>query len=84
VKERGSCDVGDWRPDLLPGVNDIHSKGIDGIAADVVAVDSRDEDLALVVVDEQASNHFRPFSPTLHVFENEPVPNRNPKVVGFA
>ena len=57
VEEGGPGDVGDRRPNLLPGVDDVDSKGVDGVAADVVAVDPRDQDLALVVVDEQSPDH---------------------------
>lgn len=57
VEKRGPRDVSHGAPHLLPGMDHVHSEGIDSIAANVVAVDPRDEDLALVVVDEEAANH---------------------------
>ena len=57
MEEGGPGDVGDRRPNLLPGVDDVDSKGVDGVAADVVAIDPRDQDLALVIVDEQSPDH---------------------------
>lgn len=58
VEEAGPRNVGHWRADLLAGVDDVDPKGVHGIPTDVVAVNSRDQHLALVVVDEQAANHL--------------------------
>ena len=42
---------------LAPGVNNIDSESIDSISADIISVDTRDENLALVVVAEQPTDH---------------------------
>jgi len=52
VEERRARNVGDRRPDLLAGVYDVHAERVHGVAADVVAIHSRYEHLALVVVHE--------------------------------
>ena len=57
VEEGGARDVGDGGTDLLPRVDHVDAEGVDGVAADVVAVHARDEHLALVVVDEEAADH---------------------------
>ena len=38
-------------------MDDVDSEGIDSIAANIVSEDAGDEDLALVVVAEQAADH---------------------------
>ena len=38
-------------------MDDVDSEGIDSIAANIVSKDAGDEDLALVVVTEQAADH---------------------------
>ena len=48
---------GAMETDLLAGVDDVDAEGVDGVAADVVAVHARDEHLALVVVDKEAADH---------------------------
>lgn len=58
VKERGARDVGHRRPDLLPGMDDVHSKRIDRVPADVIAIHPTYQHFSLVVVDEQATDHF--------------------------
>ena len=57
VEEGGARDVGDGGADLLPRVDHVDAEGVDSVAADVVAVDARDEHLALVVVDEETADH---------------------------
>lgn len=57
MKKARSGDVCDRRPHLLPRMNDVNSKCIDGVPSDVVAVDSRDEHLAFVIIHEQSANH---------------------------
>ena len=57
MEEGGPRDVGDGGAHLLPRVNHVHPEGVDGVAADVVAVHARDEHLALVVVNEEAADH---------------------------
>ena len=42
---------------LLSGMNDIDAKSIHCIASNVVSIDSRDQDLPLVVVNEEATDH---------------------------
>lgn len=58
VKEAGPGDVGHRRANLLAGVDDVDPEGVHSISADVIAIYSRDEHLALVVVDEQAADHL--------------------------
>lgn len=57
MKEAGSSDVGDRRPDLLPRMDHIHPERVHGVAAYVIAVHPRYQHLALMVVHKQASNH---------------------------
>jgi hypothetical protein len=71
VEEGSPGDVGDRRPDLLPRVDDVDSKGVDRVPADVVAIHSGDQDLALVVVDEQSSYHFEADLLILHDLFND-------------
>lgn len=58
MEERGASYVCDWRPNLLPGMDDVDSKSVNCISANVIPIDSRNQHLTLVVVDEQPSNHF--------------------------
>lgn len=58
MKEAGTRNIRHWGPDLLASVNHIHTERIDGIATDVVSVDTRNQHLALVVVHKKAANHF--------------------------
>ena len=39
-------------------MNDIDAKSIHGVSPNVIPVDAGDEDLSLMVVNEEASNHF--------------------------
>jgi hypothetical protein len=57
MKEACPSDVSDGRSDLLASVNYIYAKCIDSIASDVIAIDSRDQDLTFMIVHEQAANH---------------------------
>ena len=51
-------NIGHRTPHLLPGVDDIDPKGIDGVAANVIAVNARDEDLTLMIIYKKATNHL--------------------------
>lgn len=57
VEERGARNVRDGRADLLARVYHVHTERVHGVAADVVAVHSRYEHLALVVVHEESADH---------------------------
>jgi len=57
VKERRACNVGDRRADLLARVYDVHAERVHGVATDVVAVHTRYQHFALVVVHEQTADH---------------------------
>lgn len=59
VKERGTRNVGHRRSDLLSGMNDVHSKRVHRIPADVIPVHPTYQHFSLVVVDEQTADHFR-------------------------
>ena len=39
-------------------MNDVNSEGVHGIATNVIPVDPGDQDLSLVIVNEEASDHF--------------------------
>ena len=52
-----SRNVGHRRPHLAPSVDHVNSEGVHSIAPDIVPVDSGDEDLALVVVAKQPTDH---------------------------
>ena len=52
-------------------MDDVDPEGVDGVAADVIPIDSGDQDLPLVVVDEQATDHLGTL-PTL--LARAPVP----------
>ena len=53
----GPGDVGHWGPHLSPRMDNVHSEGVHGVTTDVVPVDPGDEDLTLVVVAKQATDH---------------------------
>lgn len=56
--EKGSAGyISDRRSDLLSRVDDVDAESVDGISADVVPVHARYQNLALVIVHEQPSNH---------------------------
>lgn len=57
MKEARPGDVGDGRANLLAGVNHVHAECVDSIASDIIAIHSRDENLAFVVVHEQTTDH---------------------------
>lgn len=57
VEERRARDVGDGRPDLLPGVYDVYTERVHGVAADVVPVYAGYEHFAFVVIHEQSPDH---------------------------
>ena len=57
VKVRCSRNVRHRRPHLAPGVDNVDSECVHSIAADIVPVDSGDENLALVVVAKQPTDH---------------------------
>lgn len=57
MKEAGPSDICDGRPDLLPCVDHIHTECIDCISADVIAVHTRYQHFALVIVHKQSANH---------------------------
>lgn len=61
VKERCSRYVSDGRSYLLPGVDHIDTKRVNCISPDVVSVDSWNQHLAFVVVDEKSPNHCADF-----------------------
>ena len=71
VEKRSPCDVGHRGPDLLSGMNNVNPKCVNRVSADVITVYPRDEYLALVIVDEQASNHFQPILTALHDFKTK-------------
>lgn len=59
MEKRSASNVGHRAPHLLPGMDDVDAKGVDGIAPNVIAVDPRDEDFTFVVIDEETTNHTR-------------------------
>ncbi len=61
VEEGGPGNIGNWTPHLLTSVNDIDTKGVNCISADVIPVDPRYQDFSLVVVNEQSPNHGEAF-----------------------
>jgi hypothetical protein len=60
VEEGSPCDVGDGRPDLLPGVDDVDPEGIDSVTPNVISVHPTYQHLTLVVVHKQTTNHDEP------------------------
>lgn len=58
MEERGPGDVSDGRPNLLPGMDHVHSERVHRIPPDVVSIHPRDEHLALVVVHEETPDHL--------------------------
>lgn len=59
MKEAGTCNIRDWRSNLLPRMNNIYAKRIDRITADIISIHARYQHLTFVVVHKQAPNHFR-------------------------
>jgi len=57
VEERSARDVGDWRADLLARVYNVHAESVHGVAADVIAVHTRNQHFTLVIVHEQTADH---------------------------
>lgn len=57
MKETRPCDVSNGRSYLLTSMNYINAECIDGISSNIIAIYSRDQDLTLMIVDEQAANH---------------------------
>lgn len=58
MEERSASDVSDRAADLLSGMNHIHTKCVHCIPANVIPIDTGDQDLALVIIHEQAPNHL--------------------------
>jgi hypothetical protein len=58
VEKAGPGNVGHRGPNLLAGMDHIDPKCVDGVAADIVTVDSRYQDLAFVVVHKEPTNHL--------------------------
>lgn len=58
MEEAGACNVSDRGSHLLTCMNDIHSESIYCISPYVIPVHAGDEDLPLVVVYKQPSDHF--------------------------
>lgn len=52
VEKARPGDVSDWRPDLLTSMNHIYAKGVNSIASNIVAIDSRNQDFSLMIVDK--------------------------------
>lgn len=57
MEERSPGNISHGTSDLLSCMDDINTKGINGVSSNVISVDSGDQDLSLVVVNEEASNH---------------------------
>lgn len=57
MKETGARNVCHRRSHLLSCVDHVDAESIDRIPADVIAVDPRDQHLALVIVHEQTADH---------------------------
>lgn len=57
MEETGPRNVGDRRPDLLPGMDHIDPEGVHSIPPDIIPIDPRDEHLPLVIVHKQTANH---------------------------
>lgn len=58
VKEARPSDVGDGRSHLLASMNHIHSESVDSISSDIIAINSRDQNLSLMIIHKQAANHL--------------------------
>lgn len=58
MEKAGPRNIGHWRPYLLSSMNDVDTKGIDCIAANVIPVDARYQHFTLVIVHEQSANHL--------------------------
>ena len=48
------CNISNY---LAPGMDDVDSESIDSISANIISVDTGDENLPLVIVAEQPTNH---------------------------
>ena len=56
--EKGSpCNISHGTSNLLSGMNDIYTKSINCITSDIIPIDTRDQYLSFVVVDEEATDH---------------------------
>lgn len=58
MKETCPGDVRYRRSHLLTCMNDVYTKGVDGIASNIVTVNSRDQNFALMIIHKQSSDHF--------------------------
>ena len=56
--EKGSPgNISHGTSNLLSGMNDIHTKSVNCITSDIIPIDTRDQYLSFVVVDEEATDH---------------------------
>lgn len=62
MKEAGASNIGNWRPNLLPSMDDVNTKSVDRVPPNVIPVDARYQHLPLVIVHKQSANHFLYFS----------------------
>lgn len=58
MEETSASNISDWRADLLPSMNHVHSESVHRISPNVITVHSGYEYLSLVVVNEQPSQHL--------------------------
>ena len=56
--EKGSpCNISHGTSNLLSGMNDVDTKSVDCITSNVISIDTRDQDLSFMVVNEEAADH---------------------------
>ena len=56
--EKGSpCNISHGTSNLLSGMNDIYTKSINCITSDIIPIDTGDQYLSFMVVDEEATDH---------------------------
>lgn len=61
MEEARPGDVRHRRSDLLAGMNDIHTEGIDRVSSNIVTIHSGDQHFPFMIVHKQTTNHFRRF-----------------------
>ncbi len=59
MKEAGTSNICNWRPNLLSSMNDVNTKSVNRVPPNVIPVDARYQHLTLVIVHKQSTNHFR-------------------------
>lgn len=62
MEKGSSCNVGDRWSDLLPCMDDVNSECIHCISANVISIDTRNQNFPFVIIDEKASNHGESWS----------------------